>query len=251
MVNKTNTLMIQTPEGVVFSLRLAGPITRFLAWLVDLLVISVASRLIGTVFMLVGLISADLAGAITMVIYFVISVGYGIVLEWYWRGQTLGKRLFKLRVMDEQGLHLAFSQIAIRNLLRVLDSLPGLYLVGGLACLITHRAQRLGDMAANTVVVRHPPVKKPDLDQVLAGKYNSFHEYPHIEARLRQQAGPREAALVLAALLRRDELEPEARVRLYNELAGYFREMAPFPQEAVEGMSDEQYLRNVVDVLYK
>ena len=52
---------------------------------------------------------------------FVMSIGYAIVLEWRWRGQTIGKRLLGLRVMDVQGLRLQSAQIALRNLLRVVD----------------------------------------------------------------------------------------------------------------------------------
>ena len=69
------------------------------------------------------------------ILYFVVWIGYGILFEWFWRGQTPGKRLFRLRVMDVNGLRLQFHQILMRNLLRAVDSLPACYLVGGLACL--------------------------------------------------------------------------------------------------------------------
>lgn len=250
-MNKLNTLIIKTPEGVVFSLLLAGPVTRFLAWLVDILVIGVLSRLAGTLFQVFGLVSQDLAMAAIILAYFAISIGYGIVLEWKWRGQTLGKRLLRLRVMDVQGLRLDLSQIVIRNLLRFLDSLPVLYLVGGISCLVSSKAQRLGDLAANTIVVRHPVISQPDLDQLLADKFNSFNDYPHLQARLRQRLSPAEAGLALQALLRRDELDPAARVELFRDIADFFREIVAFPPEAVDGIPDEQYVRNVVDTLFR
>ncbi|MFH1092451.1 MAG: RDD family protein, partial [Pseudomonadota bacterium] len=244
-------LSIKTPEGVVFSLLLAGPVTRFLAWVVDLLAIALISRLAGSLLEILGLLNRDLAAGASILSYFAISIGYGIVLEWFWRGQTLGKRLLRLRVMDEQGLKLQFSQIAVRNLLRFVDSLPGLYLVGGLACLISRRAQRLGDFAGSTIVVRHLKAGEPDLDQLLADKYNSFRDYPHLEARLRQKTSPAEAGLALQALLRRDELDPEARVQLFSDMAGHFKQMVEFPPEAVEGLSEEKYVRNVIDSLFR
>jgi len=235
----------------VFSLQLAGPITRFLAWSVDFATIMVVTSVLNTCFAILGIISVDLAYAIGIVTFFVISIGYGIFFEWYWQGQTLGKKLLRLRVMDEQALQLQFSQIVIRNLLRAVDSLPGLYLVGGLICLISKRAQRLGDFAANTIVVWNPRILEPDLDQILEGKYNSFRDYPHIEARLRQRVSPPEAQIALQALLRRDELEPNARVELFHDVASYFKNVVEFPQEATDGISDEQYVRNVVDALYR
>src|SRR5262245_10357936 len=100
---KTNTLLIRTPEGIAFSLLLAGPVTRFLAWVVDLACISAMCLLVGAASNILGLISFDFAQAISLVAYFVIQIGYGIVCEWFWRGQSVGKRLLRLRVMDAQG----------------------------------------------------------------------------------------------------------------------------------------------------
>jgi uncharacterized RDD family membrane protein YckC len=248
---KTNTLLIRTPEGIVFSLLLAGPVTRFLAWLIDLACITMLAMLAGTLLGILGWVSPDLARAINVLAYFFISIGYGILTEWFWRGQTLGKRLLRLRVMDAEGMRLQFSQIAIRNLLRSVDMLPALYLVGGTACLLTARAQRLGDLAANTIVVRNPKIREPDLDQVLAGKYNSLRDYSHLTARLRQRISPAEAGVALQAVLRRDELEDKARVELFADIAGHFRTLAEFPPEAVESITDEQYVRNVVDVVFR
>jgi len=173
------------------------------------------------------------------------------VLEWFWRGQTLGKRLLRLRVMDAQGLRLQFSQIVIRNLLRFVDMLPAFYLVGGIACLASRRAQRLSDFAANTIVVRNPKIQEPDLDQLLAGKFNSLREYPHLAARLHQRVSPGEARVALQALIRRDELNAQERVELFSEIAAHLRSLVEFPPETTEGITDEQYVRNVVDVLFR
>ncbi len=183
--------------------------------------------------------------------FFIVSIGYGILTEWYWRGQTLGKRLLRLRVLDAHGLRLQFSQVVIRNLLRFIDSLPALYLVGGVICLFNRRAQRLGDFAANTVVVWNPPIAEPDLNQLLKGKYNSFREYPHLEARLRQHVSPFEAQIAVQSMLRRDELEPQARIALFRELSAYFQTLVTFPPEATDGISDEQYVRNVIETLFR
>jgi len=249
--HKTNTLTIRTPEGIEFSLLLAGPITRFLAWSVDLLMILALNKLLNVVLSLVGILSQDLATAGNILGYFVISIGYGICLEWFWHGQTLGKRLLRLRVSDVHGLQLQFSQVVIRNLLRFVDSLPALYLVGGVACLINRYSQRLGDFAANTIVVWNPRIDEPDLDQLLEGKFNSFCRYPHLEARLRQQVTPAEAQVALQALLRRDEFDPQARVDLFERIVSYYKNIVAFPPEATDGISDEQYVRNIVDALFR
>lgn len=249
--DRLNILTIKTPEGVLFSYVLASPVTRMLAWIVDSLCVLFVLSLMNVALVLFSLLAPDLVGAFYYLGAFVISIGYSIALEWYWRGQTLGKRLFRLRVVDAQGLRLQFNQIVMRNLVRFADALPLFYLVGGTACVISRYRQRLGDLAANTVVIRSPKLTEPDLDQILAGKFNSLRKYPHLAARLRQKAGPDEAALALHAILRRDEFAPEARLALFGDIARHFASLVAFPEDATEGISDEQYVRNVVDVLYR
>ena len=250
-VGKTNSLTIKTPEGIEFSLQLGGPITRFLAWSIDFVVILAINKLLNVILGLIEIIDEDLAGAAMFAGFFLVSIGYGILTEWHYQGQTIGKRLLRLRVTDINGLRLQFSQIVIRNLLRFVDSLPAFYLVGGLACLITRRAQRLGDIAANTIVVWTPRIDTPDLDQLLEGKFNSFRKYPHLEARLRQYISPQEARIALQALVRREEFKPQARVELFQILVSHFKTIVTLPQESTDGISDEQYIRNVVDALYR
>src|SRR5580765_4586307 len=145
---------------------------------------------LGIAISMLQLISANLAGALYLITYFAISIGYAIACEWRWRGQTIGKRLLRLRVVDAEGLRLQFHQVVTRNLLRFVDMLPLFYFVGGVAVLLSRSCQRLGDIAANTIVIRHPKLSEPDLDQLLAGKFNSLREHPHLAARLRQHVSP-------------------------------------------------------------
>ncbi|MDR3401787.1 MAG: RDD family protein [Chthoniobacter sp.] len=245
------TLKIRTPEGIAFSFALAGPVVRCLAWAVDFWVILGILKIVVMLGTVVGFLSQDFQTAALMIGYFVVSVGYGIVLEWFWRGRTVGKWLLRLQVMDAHGLRLQPHQVLLRNLLRFVDSLPAFYFVGGVACLLSRKSQRLGDLAGSTVVVYNPKPTEPDLDQLLAGKFNSLRQHPHLEARLRQRVSPNEARLALQALVRRDDLDPAARVALFSELADHFKSVVAFPPEIVEAVPDEQYVRNVVDILFR
>ena len=247
---KSHSLDIRLPEGVVFSLPLAGPSSRFLAWLVDGLCIYGLFAVIRTVTGIVAILSSDVSLALTLVLVFAVPIFYGIAFEGYWRGQTPGKRLLRLRVMDASGLRLDLRQVIVRNLLRAVDSLPYFYLVGGAACLASAKAQRLGDLAADTVVVRAEKPAAPDLAQVASGKYNTLRDHPVLAARLRQRVSPAEAGLALQALLRRATLEPAARVELFAQMAARFRRTGPLPDELVEDLTDEQLVRNVVDILF-
>ena len=245
-----SSLRIATPEGVVFSYQLATPVSRGLAWGVDAAAIAGVSFLVSRLCTLAGFLSNDFANFLTAVLYFVISVGYGILLEWRWRGQTLGKRIFGLRVVDVHGLRLQFPQIALRNLLRPIDGMPVCYLVGGVTALWTRSGQRLGDLAANTVVAQEPYWEIPDLEPIAPAKYNSLGAYPHLSARLRSLASPEAVGYALQAVLQRDRFTASGRVELFQEIAGYFRSLVRFPEEALEGLSDEQFVRTVLRVIY-
>ena len=247
----TSSLVLQTPEGVAFELPLAGPVSRLLAVAVDITCVSAFLSLLRIGFIGLGVLSLDLARALWILAYFATTIGYGIATEWFWRGQTLGKRLLSLRVLDAEGLRLQPSQVILRNLLRAVDILPGFYLLGGLAILFSRRSQRLGDLAANTIVIHTRRPAEPDLEQLLAGRYNSLRELPQLAARLRHKVSPAAGAVALRALVRREEIRPADRVALFSELASGFRELVPYPPEVADALADEQYVRNVVDIVYR
>ena len=247
---RASALRIETPEGVVFSLRLASPVLRALAWGVDALVLAAAATVIEKSVRVFAMLGTDWATALTVFLYFAASMAYAMIFEWYWRGQTLGKRLFGLRVVDAQGLRLRPAQVVLRNLLRAIDFLPAAYLVGVTACLVSRKGQRLGDLAANTVVLREAKLLEPDVEQIAPVKYNSLLAFPHLAARLRSRVDPEAVRIAVTALAMRDGYEPPARVELFGELADYFRALVGFPEEAVEGLTDEQYVRSAVRAIY-
>lgn len=248
---REETLRIATAEGVSFAYDLAGPVSRMLAWLTDAAAIVLTVSVLQSVVALLGWISWDIALFVFYIANFAVSIGYGIAFEYAWRGQTPGKRLLRLRVMDASGARLQLEQVVIRNLLRFVDSLPALYFLGGTACLLSRHSQRLGDIAAGTVVIRIPRWEPPDTSALPAVKYNSFRNHPHLEARLRQRIGPAEASAAVRALTRRTQLDPAARIHLFAEIADVFRQAAPFPAETTEGLTDEQYVMNCVDSIYR
>jgi len=93
--------------------------------------------------------------------------------------------------------------------------------------------QRLGDIAASTIMLANPEFFLPELERPAEDKFNSLAEHPHLSARLRHKVGRDERASALTALLRREEREPASRVELFAELAGYFRALVRFPQESL------------------
>lgn len=248
----TAKLTIATPEGVLFRLPLAGPASRLYSMLFDT---AIVLGVVNGVGLLVYWIFAKAPGFGVMVITlaeFAIGFAYGALLEGFWNGQTIGKRLFHLRVIDQSGLPLRIEQAWVRNLMRLFDALPVAYLVGGTSVLSSRLMQRFGDRVAGTLVVRETPLAAPADEAWSLQKYNSFMAYPAIAMRLRRAATPQLASLIQNALQRRNELAPYARREVYRELAAYLQsEIASFPDELVEMLSDEQYLINAAGVLFQ
>jgi uncharacterized RDD family membrane protein YckC len=247
----TAELTIATPEGVLFRLPLAGPASRLCAMLLDIAIVLGAVNGIG---LLVYWIFAKTPGFGVMVITlaeFAIGFVYGALFEGFWNGQTIGKRLFHLRVIDQAGLPLRIEQAWVRNLMRVFDALPFAYLVGGISVLSSPVMQRFGDRVAGTLVVRQTPLALLGEEFWTRQKYNSFMEYPAIAMRLRRAATPELASLIQETLRRRNELAPYARRELYRELATYIQsEISSFPDELVEMLSDEQFLINAAGIVF-
>ncbi|HEY3758116.1 MAG TPA: RDD family protein [Opitutaceae bacterium] len=245
----TDRLLVRTPEGAVFSFSLASPLVRMIAMVVDLMAISAAWSVLVQFLSLAAAISTDVYHFVEIVGYFVLSQGYFLVMEGAYGGRTLGKALCRLRVVDADGLRLSWSQVIVRSVLRFVDGLPAFYLVGGVSALLSPRAQRLGDLAAGTVVVSEYSEKMPDAWEVQSQMFNSLRACSGASARLRYAIGPEEAALAARALGRRDALEDSARAEIFATMAERFRTAAALPPEAVEGLTDEQLTRNVVSIL--
>jgi uncharacterized RDD family membrane protein YckC len=247
----TAELTILTPEGVLFRLPLAGIAPRLYAMLLDTaMVLGVVNGLGWLVYAIFAKAPGFGAMFITLA-EFAIGFAYSALLEGLWNGQTIGKRLFHLRVIDQTGLPLRIEQAWVRNLMRVVDALPLAYLAGGIAVLSSPLRQRFGDRVAGTLVVRETPLAVPREESWTWQKYNSFVNYPAISMRLRRAATPELASLIQDALRRRSELAPYARREIYRELAAYLQsEIASFPDELVEMLSDEQYLINAAGVLF-
>lgn len=140
---------IETPEGIALRLRAAGALPRAQAWMVDMLL-----RM--GVFML-AMIPLSLFGiggnGLAMLLLFALTWAYSVVCEVWLGGQTLGKRALGLRVVNADGTPVTWLPSVVRNLLRVVDVLPGVYGVGLVSTLIDPYARRLGDIVAGTMVI--------------------------------------------------------------------------------------------------
>jgi uncharacterized RDD family membrane protein YckC len=167
-------LSIDTPEQVELNFGIAGIGSRFVALLLDMLIIVAAYVALGIVFALAASImggrsNSEALGlwfmAVVVVVAFLLQWGYFALFEAYWQGQTPGKRAMRLRVIKDSGRQITLFEALARNLLRFVDYLPGFYLVGVITMLCNKRNKRLGDMVAGTLVVHERTDEQPLLFQ--------------------------------------------------------------------------------------
>jgi uncharacterized RDD family membrane protein YckC len=170
---------IATPENVTFGYQVAGIGSRFIGALIDTLLIGVLLVLLNLLVVVsINSVASDssfsgdlsddpgwLAGlvlALYALLNFSIFWGYYLIFELGWQGQTPGKRLAGTRVVKMDGSGPGFLEVAIRNLMRLVDFLPAAYALGFITMFFNRNARRLGDFAAGTLVVRQSDVVRID-----------------------------------------------------------------------------------------
>lgn len=157
---------IETPEGVELQFRVAGPVIRALAWSID------ASIRLGLYIMLSYLLAwlGWLGVGFFFLTLFLVEWFYPVLFEVYGNGATPGKRTLKISVLQASGAPVNWSSAMIRNLLRAVDMLPLFYGFGLITMLLNKDFQRLGDLAANTVVVYQEKIAPATQKQTIATK---------------------------------------------------------------------------------
>lgn len=160
------TVRILTPERIVFFYPLAGPFRRALAYLIDV-VIQMAIALL--IVITAGLLSIGTTASFgpALAAFFVLLWGYGIFWESLFNGRTPGKRAVGLRVVTEEGLPITATQAVIRNTVGAVDGVfPFCFLTGLASMLLTEKFQRLGDLAAGTIVIVEEKTWRPRIERI-------------------------------------------------------------------------------------
>ncbi|MFV2039309.1 MAG: RDD family protein, partial [Acidimicrobiales bacterium] len=234
---------IVTPEAVVLEFETASVASRLLARLVDALVLWAglffAALLLSVVSTSPG--SQTFAVVIAVVLVFVLVFGYWIALETLWRGKTVGKAALGLRVVTIEGAPVTFRHAAIRAIVGIIDFfLPPLGPVAVVSVLASRRDQRLGDLAAGTIVLRERSAGGPAIALTLsepAGRET-------LMASLRLSAlSDGQYSVVRRFLLRAHTLDSGARARLAAEIASSVEAATGVPRP--DDLHPEWYLHAV------
>jgi uncharacterized RDD family membrane protein YckC len=147
--------LVETPEGIALQLRSAGAMPRACAWAVDALIRLAILWALAAVIALLG----ESGMGVYLLLLFALFWLYPVLFEVLRDGQTPGKKIMSLRVINANGTPVTWIASIVRNLMRTVDMLPFCYGFGLISCLIDPHSRRLGDLVAGTLVVYvQPPV---------------------------------------------------------------------------------------------
>lgn len=237
-------LTITTPEHVPIRLEPAGVGSRFLALLVDSAIVTGISMTVTST--LVSLLPTGVAMAIGVTFNFVLTWSWHIYFETRRQGRTPGKRALKIRVIDARGLPVSLFQSLVRNITRVLDFAPAFYGIGAIAVLSSPTHRRLGDLVADTLVVRdtQPLAARGAL---IAERRDNSLRTPRVLRLAKHRIGLEEREFLLTLCLRADRMSAEARYDLMEEVAARYREKLGIEEEQLSG---ENLVRDLTAVLF-
>ncbi len=203
-----NEHRIDTPEQVHLHFPLAGLGSRFLALLVDL-AIQFGANMVLVIVVTIAFTATARSGALNnmsntaakwfvagiILVYFLLFWGYFSLFEALSNGQTPGKKVMKIRVIKDSGRQITFFEALARNLLRVVDALPGFYLVGVISILVSRSNKRLGDLVADTLGV-HEQVHE----------FSGYVQMPSLPPQMEATLIPAGMSMDRIALLGADDL---------------------------------------------
>ena len=234
-------LSIDTPEQVALDFSIATIGSRFLALSIDTL-IQAAGTLILVVIAVALKLTTDgwtavqpWVAAALFFLWYLLYNAYFAAFEAAWNGQTPGKRIIGLRVISVTGRPISPFEAILRNVLRIADQLPGTYAVGIIALFVTDRSQRLGDLAAATVVVHERGV-------TTSHAAPTFSPDPTPAYRGATRLTPEEIGVIDMFFRRRHELGEYSRLQMARRIASRMRSRL----EIAPGTDDEDLLEELM-----
>lgn len=235
--------MVVTPEHVEIALTPAGLGSRFLAILID------SAFTMGVALAVSRLVSPFAGVATTYALFlttsFFLGLAYHVFFETVGAGRSLGKRALGLRVVDGRGLPITVAQSLVRNALRALDSLPVFYGVGSLVSLLDSNGRRLGDFAAETLVIVDSSATFSRLPPLAERKFNSLRT-PRVLRLIRHRISLEERSLLVDLCLRAESLEPASRMQLMEEVADHYRAVLGVDDPRLSG---ENLVRGITSIV--
>jgi len=244
-------IQFETPENVQISYQLAGPGTRFIAWFTDTLLIGIVAVILFFTALIAGaamdIASEDglghsahalwILGGLFWLAYSLGNLFYFRVCELLLRGQTIGKRSVKIRVVKADGFSLDPLAIFLRTIFRVIDHLPPMFIVP----LMTKKCRRLGDLVAGTIVVSDEKTDLGTLREQLSSQRTVGNKF-QFDATMLMRARPQDVTAIEKVLERWSNLSDQDRqsliARMLPPLAARMQIECPPPADGFEFFRD-------------
>jgi uncharacterized RDD family membrane protein YckC len=237
-------LTIVTPEYVHIRLEPAGAGSRFLAILIDSTIVTgISTSIFG---LLLKVLPRGIAAALYVTLTFLLTWGWHLYFETRRQGRTPGKRALRIRVIDARGLPVSLYQSLVRNITRVLDFAPAFYGVGAIAMMSSQSRRRLGDIIADTLVVRDTQPLAYRGTLAAERRHNSLRT-PRVLRLARHRITLEERELLLSLCMRADRMTPEARYDVMEAVANAYREKLGVERDQLSG---ENFIRDLTAVLF-
>lgn len=236
--------LIVTPEHVQIRLDPAGLGSRFMALIVDFVLVTGASALVSQI--ILALLPLAVGFVVRALVLLVLTWGYHVYFEVLHAGQSPGKRIMGIRVVDGRGLPLSFEQSFVRNVVRVLDALPLGYAFGALVCQLDGLHRRLGDIAADTLVVRESRAAFVERRTSRSRVFNSLRT-PRVLRLVRHRISLEEREFLSALCLRAEGLQEQARFDLMDEVGRHYRALLEIDDPH---LSSESLVRGIAGILF-
>ncbi|NPV91978.1 MAG: RDD family protein [Firmicutes bacterium] len=233
-INADGQINIVTPENVGLQITTAGLGSRSGAHIIDSLVLAAANVLLILAVQAVLVVGGStiteaheyLVAGIIIFLFFG-NFGYFLLMEFYRDGQTIGKRVLGVRVVQDNGQPLTFLSAAIRTFFRIVDFLPFLYFLGILACFLHPRNKRIGDMVAGTILVVDPTRERLAARRGVDKEIEKLRpDLPRLDLReeMRQSVTREEWRMLAAFIERLPTLSPEKSREYGRQMADYFEQ---------------------------
>ncbi len=243
-MTRAGDVVVVTPEHVEIVLTPAGLGSRFLALSIDTVVT------FGLPLLAVRLIAPALSRGATIALLvtaeFFFTFVYHVYFESMRQGRSPGKRALKLRVVDSRGLPVTPAQSLVRNAVRALDALPALYGLGAAAALVDRSGRRLGDIAAQTLVIEEHSATEYVGAAISERRFNSLRT-PRILRLIRHRIGLEDRELLLELCLRAEKLDATRRYELMERAGEHYRRMLDIDDPRITG---ENLVRDLTSILF-
>jgi uncharacterized RDD family membrane protein YckC len=247
----SDRLSIDTPENVLLDAEVAGFGTRCIAATIDYTVLFIL--LVVFTYLFARSVSRATQNtattiAILVAVQFILITFYHLLFELFWNGQTPGKRLLGVRVVQSNGLPLTVSGAIIRNLVRLFDYLPVFYGVGLLVMFVSKHTQRLGDLAARTVVIRDRRLKVETVKETLKIHYLFVNAVEPIPAYIHvDRLSPADQRTVIDYLQRRLGFRDREEIAhiVAQQIAAKMEDSVAYQEASISPQRAERFLEHV------